>query len=145
MSAIVATSVVVWAATAPPKAVSVDETQTTGPAPVKLLIDSLAGPDLFRAYCATCHGIEGRGDGPIAGALTTRPSDLTSLTARNSGRFPGARVRALLSGDVGMTAVGAHGTAAMPVWGPIFRALEAGPQAEVRIENLVRYLEGLQR
>lgn len=145
MSAIVATSLVAWVASALPHAGSVVEAQTTGPAPVKLLIDSLAGPDLFRAYCATCHGVEGRGNGPIAGALTTRPSDLTSLTARNSGRFPGARVRSLLSGDVGMTAVGAHGTAAMPVWGPIFRALEAGPQAEVRIENLVRYLEGLQR
>lgn len=119
--------------------------QTTGPAPVKLLIDSLAGPDLFRAYCATCHGEDGRGQGPVASSLKTRPSDLTTLASRNGGVFPSARVRSVLSGDGKTASVVAHGSSAMPVWGPIFRALEAGPQADVRVANLVRHLEATQQ
>jgi mono/diheme cytochrome c family protein len=109
-----------------------------------LLINSLAGPDLFKAYCSACHGADGRGNGPAAASLKTPPADLTSLARRSGGAFPQARVQAVLSGD-GPAAVAAHGTATMPVWGPIFRALEAGPQAEVRIANLVKYLSSAQR
>jgi hypothetical protein len=33
----------------------------------------------------------------------------------------------------------------MPVWGTIFRALDPGDtMVDVRVENLVRYIEGLQ-
>lgn len=120
------------------------QTQTTGPAPVHLLINSLAGPDLFKAYCSACHGADGRGNGPAAASLKTPPADLTSLARRSGGTFPQARVQAVLSGD-GQAEVVAHGTATMPVWGPIFRAFEAGPQADVRIANLVKYLASTQR
>ncbi len=52
------------------------------------LIFSVKGPDLFRAYCASCHGSEGRGDGPMAPILKTQPSDLTTISRRNHGIFP---------------------------------------------------------
>lgn len=36
----------------------------------------------FKQYCATCHGSGGRGDGPVASALLTRPTDLTRFAFR---------------------------------------------------------------
>ncbi|MGZ4843952.1 MAG: c-type cytochrome, partial [Candidatus Angelobacter sp.] len=46
------------------------------------LIHSLKGPDIYRAHCASCHGTEGKGDGPVAAALTTKMPDLTTITQR---------------------------------------------------------------
>ncbi|MEP7306331.1 MAG: c-type cytochrome [Acidobacteriota bacterium] len=51
------------------------------------------GRDTYRFYCASCHGPDGKGDGPIASALQTRPADLTRLAGRNAGTFPGPRVK----------------------------------------------------
>jgi mono/diheme cytochrome c family protein len=61
--------------------------QQTGRTPPPLLIPSMAGGDLFRFYCASCHGREGKGDGPVASALNRRPPDLTTIARRNGGRF----------------------------------------------------------
>ena len=36
------------------------------------------GEALFRTHCASCHGSEGRGDGPAAAALAGPPADLTA-------------------------------------------------------------------
>jgi len=49
------------------------------------LIPSLEGADLFHAYCATCHGAAGKGDGPMASVLETPLSDLTTIAKRNGG------------------------------------------------------------
>jgi mono/diheme cytochrome c family protein len=117
--------------------------QQTGRTPPPLLIPSMAGGDLFRFYCASCHGREGRGDGPVAAALTRRPSDLATLARRNAGRFPTDRVERFVTGDREPTL--AHGSADMPVWGPIFQAL--GPQDHmnrIRIENIVAFIETIQ-
>ena len=54
---------------------------------------SLVGADTYAFYCAPCHGKDGKGRGPVAGALTSLPADLTTLAARNKGVFPSARVR----------------------------------------------------
>ncbi len=35
------------------------------------------GRRLFAEHCAMCHGDEGKGDGPMAEALETKPTDLT--------------------------------------------------------------------
>ena len=75
------------------------------------------GKALFSEYCASCHGVSGKGDGPAAPALKIPPADLTALAARNKGQFPSLRVmQAIKAGP----SVPAHGSGIMPVWGPIF-------------------------
>jgi mono/diheme cytochrome c family protein len=115
--------------------------QTPGIAP-PFLGDSLVGKDSFEAYCASCHGSGGRGDGPVAPALKRAPADLTGLAGRNNDVYPRERVKAVLTG-AGRT-VAAHGTTEMPIWGPLFRAFESDARVRVRIDNLVRYVETLQ-
>src|SRR5689334_1329693 len=62
------------------------------------LIASLEGPDLFRSYCASCHGVDGKGNGPVSPALKTKPTDLTSISRRNGGIFPADRVSKIIAG-----------------------------------------------
>ena len=62
--------------------------QTTGPRIPPLVIRSLAGADLFAAYCATCHGKNGKGKGTVVPALKVAPPDLTLIARRNGGTFP---------------------------------------------------------
>ena len=100
------------------------------------------GAGTFRAYCAQCHGITGRGDGPAAKALKTPPADLTLISKRHSGQFPSANVRGSIAGDLAMPA---HGTREMPMWGPVFRSVENPSVTELRLSNLVKYLEQLQQ
>jgi mono/diheme cytochrome c family protein len=115
--------------------------QTTQPAP-SFLGDSLIGKDSFEAYCASCHGAEGRGNGPVARELKAAPSDLTMLANRNRGVFPRDQVKAVLTGAA--RTVAAHGPTEMPIWGPLFRAFESDARVRVRIDNLVNYLETVQ-
>ncbi len=102
-----------------------------------------AGEEMFLSYCASCHGRDGKGAGPVVPALKRPATDLTALAKRNAGKFPDARVKSTIRGDL---LVGAHGSKDMPVWGPLFRYLGGGSRAEVdvRIENLTRYIESLQ-
>jgi mono/diheme cytochrome c family protein len=107
------------------------------------LIDSLQGPDLYKAYCAVCHGSDAKGNGPLAKWLRTAPADLTRIASRNGGAFPLARVRRVISGAESVSA--GHGTREMPVWGPIFSQIDRDQDlGRVRIDNLARYLESLQ-
>ena len=57
------------------------------------VIESMYGPDLYRHYCATCHGRDGKGNGPAAAALKVPPPDLTVLARRQKGVFPARRRR----------------------------------------------------
>ncbi len=107
------------------------------------LIYSVKGPDLYRAHCAACHGAEGKGNGPLAPALKTLPADLTVLSRNNKGEFPANRVRKFVSGD---QISASHGSREMPVWGPIFHQIEEDQDfGNVRLENLVKYLESIQQ
>jgi len=115
--------------------------QSTAPTPA-FLGDSLVGKDSFEAYCATCHGADARGNGPVASALKRTPPDLTILASRNREVFPRDRVSAVLTG-AGRT-VSAHGNTEMPIWGPLFRAFESDARVRVRIDNLINYLESVQ-
>jgi hypothetical protein len=73
------------------------------------------GEKLFRTYRAACHGVDARGNGPVAAALTTPPSDLTLIAASNGGSFERDRlVRYIADGTSPVTA---HGSKEMPVWG----------------------------
>jgi mono/diheme cytochrome c family protein len=117
--------------------------QRTGRTPPPLVIPSLAGGDLFHFYCASCHGQGGKGDGPVASVLNRRPPDLTTIAKRAGGRFPTDRVVQFVSGDRDPTS--AHGAADMPVWGPIFQALDPQDRLNrIRIENVVSFLESIQ-
>ena len=107
------------------------------------LIDSIQGPNLYKAYCAVCHGPNGKGDGPMAMSLKTAPSDLTRISAKNGGMYPLAKVRRIISGEEPLAS--GHGTRDMPVWGPIFSQVAWDQDlGRVRIDNLARYLESLQ-
>ena len=106
------------------------------------LIRSVEGPDLFRAYCASCHGVAGKGAGPAAPALKAKVPDLTLLASDNRGQFPAAQVREVIMGE---KVVAAHGSREMPIWGPIFHQIDADvDRGNVRLENLVKYLESIQ-
>ena len=99
-----------------------------------------AGAQLFRTYCATCHGSAGRGDGALADQLRRMPPDLTRFTARNGGVFPRERVYRIVDGRD----VPSHGDREMPVWGDAFRPSRTGHTAKERIDAIVTYLEGIQ-
>jgi hypothetical protein len=111
--------------------------------PPRLIIESMTGEDSFMFYCAPCHGVTGRGDGPVVPVLKTVPRDLTTLAKSNAGTFPRSAVIAFVTGT--SRAVAAHGGTDMPVWGPIFRALDpSDARVKVRIENIVRFIESIQ-
>jgi mono/diheme cytochrome c family protein len=103
---------------------------------------STDGQELYKFYCANCHGMDAKGR-PATPAMRSPSTDLTQLAARNGGVFPRDRVIAVIKH--GSPATPAHGPKNMPVWGAIFRSMEPSDTlVEIRIENLVRYLESLQ-
>ncbi|HLW54558.1 MAG TPA: c-type cytochrome [Candidatus Angelobacter sp.] len=107
------------------------------------LIPSLNGADLFRAHCAPCHGADGTGNGPVAPALSSRLSDLTTLSRRNGGIFPRARVQKIIAGD---DEIVAHGSREMPIWGPIFHQIEMDRDyGQVRLTNVTKHIESIQQ
>jgi mono/diheme cytochrome c family protein len=117
--------------------------QATAHKPPPLVLQSMAGRDLFDFYCAPCHGRDGKGHGPIARALTSAPADLTAIAAANSGIFPREDVRAMIVGERAL--VPAHGEQNMPVWGPIFRGLDPNDtRNRTRVSNIVAYITSLQ-
>ena len=76
--------------------------------------DASTGAVLFADFCAVCHGEAGRGDGPMAEALTVAPADLTAL--RGQGDFPLLDVARQIDGRRPLLAHGGE----MPVYGPWF-------------------------
>ena len=101
------------------------------------------GQQMFKSYCAPCHGTDGRGNGPAASALKVQPTDLTALSRSNHGKFPDTHVVAVLQFG---SDVPAHGSASMPVWGPILGNMNRthAQEKQLRISNLSRYLETIQ-
>ena len=102
-----------------------------------------SGKEMFKTYCASCHGTDAKGGGPAAAALKSAPSDLTALAKNNRGKFPSDRVISILRGQATVTA---HGNRDMPVWGPVFWRMSQGHPAELqqRVTNLTHYIESLQ-
>jgi mono/diheme cytochrome c family protein len=103
------------------------------------------GDDLYKAYCAACHGQSGKGDGPLARNMKKRPPDLTLLARQNGGLFPSALAYKIIDGR---QVTPGHGGPDMPTWGTVFKASQGGPSEEAvkgRIEALVKYLESLQQ
>ncbi len=107
------------------------------------LIPSLKGPDLFHAYCAPCHGSDGKGGGPVAPALKASLPDLTTISQRHSGIFPAQHMESIISGD---EVVMGHGSREMPIWGPIFHQVERDRDyGFIRMKNLIDYLKSIQQ
>lgn len=108
--------------------------------PIKA-IEGVNGAASFKAYCAQCHGVSGRGDGPAARALKVTPADLTTLAKRNGGHFPDTAVKQVINGDIDNPV---HGSREMPMWGLVFRSVEDPSVVELRVFNLVKYIEQIQ-
>ncbi len=102
-----------------------------------------SGVEMFKSYCASCHGTDGKGSGPAAAALKTAPANLTILAAHNGGKFPEMKVYGAIKGDSNTPA---HGSKEMPVWGSMFQAMSHGDQGQVqlRISNLTKYIASIQ-
>ena len=105
--------------------------------------DPTNGKMMYASYCAPCHGTDGRGNGPMAGALKNTPTDLTVLAKANHGKYPETHILSVLRFG---SEVRSHGSAEMPVWGTLFGKMsKVNSQAtDLRMANLTRYLETIQ-
>ena len=111
------------------------------------------GKQEYLRKCASCHGKDAKGDGPVAGSLKQKVADLTVLAKNTGGIFPFARIYDVIDGH---EAVAAHGPRDMPVWGSEYwvegASVSAGtatPQelnsyARGRIVALIGYIYTLQ-
>lgn len=134
-SLVVLIGAVLWWASASPGLAEEDEFVATG----KLY---------YQRYCASCHGISAKGDGPLAQDLKTKPADLTQLSKKNGGKFPDLRLYRTIDGR---EEVKGHGPREMPVWGTWFnieiqenKSSTRANRVAGRILLLVHYLESIQ-
>ena len=113
-------------------------------APKEGTISPYVGSDLYRNYCAACHGPSARGDGTLADRLKKRPPDLTMFARNNGGVYPADTVRQIIDGRKPLPG---HGGGDMPIWGDAFKFAQGGGgemAVRERIDALVRHLESLQ-
>ncbi len=106
-----------------------------------------SGRDSFQRYCTSCHGSEGRGDGPLAAALVTKPPDLTLISQRRGGTFPLEDLAKLIDGR---ELPKAHGTREMPIWGKQFTEAASDDAMAEQIARgevlmILVYLRSIQR
>lgn len=135
LAVVVALAVMVSAQDQPKTEIKHVPIQKTSPA---------SGQEMYKAYCAVCHGVDGKGNGPAAEALKVPPTDLTTMAAKNAGKYPALKVSAIIRGE---QVLAAHGTKDMPIWGNLFWSMSAGHETEVqqRVANLNKYMESLQK
>lgn len=118
------------------------QSNTTVTIPVKKT-EATSGKNMFTSYCAPCHGVDGKGHGPVASSLKTPPFDLTMLSRKHDGQFPEKHVISVLQFGAD---VPSHGSTTMPVWGPVLGSMSnTNPtEKQLRINNLVDYLKSIQ-
>jgi len=108
--------------------------------PVKLS-GATDGAELYREHCAVCHGIDAKGAGPAAAALKKAPTDLTTVSKRNGGKFPALAVQQKIKGGE----IVEHGTVEMPIWGKLLIPSGKGKaDADMRVYALMQYIEKIQ-
>lgn len=96
------------------------------------------GKEAFRDNCAACHGMDGHGSGPAAGAMKAGTPDLTQLAVKNHNVYPRDYVIYVMDGRVEIMS---HGTREMPLWGTQL----GDPEADALLFGIVDYIESLQR
>ncbi len=106
----------------------------------------MSGRELYKEFCATCHGVSGHGDGPVALSLKRRVPDLTLIAKRHGGVFPAEAVHQAVDGR---SMPRTHGTSDMPVWGWEFYGYDGEDAARRQrvaelIDRLVDYLRSIQ-
>jgi mono/diheme cytochrome c family protein len=102
-----------------------------------------SGKQMYASYCAPCHGVNAKGQGPVASQLRAQPTDLTTLSKNNHGKYPDTHVVTVLQFG---SEIPSHGSVEMPVWGPILGKMDMANDQEraLRISNLSRYLDSIQ-
>lgn len=111
-----------------------------------------SGSEDFADFCAACHGMSGKGDGEGAAALDRKPADLTRLSAKNGGVFPGTRVMAKIWGYTGVAPGRQDAASPMPEFGPLLQGdlvpYDGGDgiatPTPVRLVQIAEYLKALQ-
>jgi len=108
-----------------------------------LKASDFSGPEMYRTYCASCHGIDGKGSGPVAGAMKKAPPDLTQLAKHNNGHLPDFRILRIIDG---YEITAAHGSRDMPIWGEYFRMKQRDEDIVAAREHiLVEYIRSIQQ
>jgi mono/diheme cytochrome c family protein len=119
------------------------------------------GQKLYTQYCASCHGADGKGNGPAAGTGAAKPTDLTQIAKKNGGKFPFYEVMLQISGrgptsqnaDASLPGLPkAHGDPKMPVWGEVFsrEELSKGTSLDLQLQTtgkvmmITEYLQSIQ-
>lgn len=102
---------------------------------------------LYQVSCSSCHGHDGRGNGPVSPFLTIKVPDLTLIAARRGGVFPEDEIIKIVDGQADLRS---HGPRHMPVWGYEFFGDDpddeaAHRQASDQVKRLVEYLRSIQR
>jgi mono/diheme cytochrome c family protein len=115
--------------------------------------DTELGISAYRLACAVCHGIDGKGKGPLSEQLKVAPTDLTVLAKKNNGVFPVSTIYEVIDGR---KVIAAHGNREMPIWGaynrmflyPTDKLLDSSYDVEVlertRILTVIDYLNRIQ-
>jgi mono/diheme cytochrome c family protein len=103
-----------------------------------------SGKETFLKFCASCHGVDAKGNGPAAFAMRIPPADLTTLARRYNGEYPVGYVGALLMFGRNSSA---HGAEDMPVWGSRFKDLDPAhdPLGQHHVDDVVAYIASLQQ
>ncbi|SMX44770.1 c-type cytochrome [Maliponia aquimaris] len=106
------------------------------------------GAAFFGQYCATCHGVDAKGDGPMTQMMTVTVPDLTQMSANNGGKFPMLEVIHIIDGRTGLRAHGGP----MPVYGAVFRSESGGTGGDAdvlhglgKVLSIAYYLESVQQ
>jgi mono/diheme cytochrome c family protein len=119
------------------------------PAPAKPVASQapasgVSGAYAYRTYCASCHGPDGKGEGPLAENLRFHPPDLRLISKRNGGEFPAEKVHRIVDGRKPLPG---HGGPEMPIWGDAFRNADTGyddAKVKERVRSVVDHLRTLQ-
>ena len=134
-------------------AAGADTPGRSGPAPVQVKpaspavdpgVAGVSGAYAYRTHCATCHGTDGKGEGPLAENLRFHPPDLSLISKRNGGEFPAEKVHRIVDGRKPLPG---HGGPDMPIWGDAFRNADTGyddAKVKEKISSVVEYLRTLQ-
>ena len=102
-------------------------------APLTALAQDIStGATLYQRHCATCHGVDADGKGPMRPALLLQPPSLLDLAARNDGTFPIIRVVSRIDGRDPLVS---HGSP-MPVYGWYFEGEDTSHQGRDRPTDL---------